>query len=166
MKLTSEHLKSLHELYLVELKKALDMERSITKALPEMAEKANEPELSAAFRQHLAETETHVRRLETILEGHTGSAETKTCKVISSLITEAKDSIKDADAPGILDVTLIASAQQVEHHEMAVYGTLREWAQMMGHTRDVPLLNTTLNEEKAADEKLTNIAHAANAMAA
>lgn len=166
MKLTSEHLKSLHELYLVELKKALDMERSITKALPEMADKANAPELSTAFRQHLAETETQVRRLETILEAHTGSAETKTSKVISGLITEAKDSMKDADDPAIMDVILIAAAQQVEHHEMAVYGTLREWAKMMGHTRDVTLLNSTLNEEKAADEKLTNIAHSANAMAA
>ena len=126
MKLTSEHLKSLHELYLAQLKKTLDMEREITKALPTMAEKATTPELANAFRTHLRETEGHVSRIEQILTRHTGKTDSQACKVIGALVTEAKDGIKDAqDDATVLDATLIAAAQQVEHHEMAVYGTLR-----------------------------------------
>jgi ferritin-like metal-binding protein YciE len=167
MKLTSEHLKSLHELYIAHLKKALDMEREITKALPTMAEKSSTPELANAFRTHLRETEGHVSRIEQILNRQTGSASSETCKAIGALITEAKDGIKDAkDDATVLDATLIASAQQVEHHEMAVYGTLRSWAQLMGHNEDVGLLESTLKEEKAADEKLTRISSEANARAA
>jgi ferritin-like metal-binding protein YciE len=167
MKLTSEHLKSLHELYIAHLKKALDMEREITKALPTMAEKSSTPELANAFRTHLRETEGHVSRLEQILSRQTGSADSETCKVIGTLVTEAKDGIKDAkDDATVLDATLIASAQQVEHHEIAVYGTLRSWAQLMGHNEDVSLLESTLKEEKAADEKLTRISTEANARAA
>jgi ferritin-like metal-binding protein YciE len=167
MKLTSEHLRSLHELYIAQLKKTLDMEREITKALPTMVEKASTPDLANAFRSHLKETEGHVSRLEQILQRHTGKADSQTSKVIGSLITEAKDGIKDAkDDATVLDVTLIAAAQEVEHHEMAVYGTLRSWAQLMGHNEDVALLESTLKEEKAADEKLTRISTQANARAA
>jgi ferritin-like metal-binding protein YciE len=167
MKLTSEHLKSLHELYIAKLKKTLDMEREITKALPTMIDKSSTPELANAFRSHLQETEGHVTRIEQILQRHTGSASTETCKVIAALVTEAKDGIKDAkDDATVLDATLIAAGQQVEHHEIAVYGTLRSWAQLMGHNEDVALLESTLKEEKAADEKLTRISTQVNAMAA
>ena len=167
MKLTSEHLKSLHELYIAHLKKALDMEREITKALPTMIEKSSTPELANAFRSHLKETEGHVSRIEQILRRQTGSTTPETCKVIAALVTEAKDGIKDAkDDATVLDATLIAAAQQVEHHEIAVYGTLRSWAQLMGHNEDVALLESTLKEEKAADEKLTRISTQANARAA
>ena len=167
MKLTPEHLKSLHELYIAHLKKALDMEREITKALPTMVEKSTTPDLANAFRSHLKETEGHVSRLEQILQRQTGKTDSQTCIVIGSLITEAKDGIKDAkDDTTVLDATLIAAAQQVEHHEMAVYGTLRSWAQLMGHNEDAALLESTLREEKAADEKLTRISAQANARAA
>ena len=167
MKLTSEHLKTLHGLYIVHLKKALDMEREITEALPKMIDKATTPQLATAFRNHLNETEGHVSRLEQILERHTGSAKTETCKTIGALITEAENGIKDAkDDAAILDVTLIAAGQEVEHHEIAVYGTLRSWAQLMGHSEDVSLLESTLKEERAADEKLTRISVEANARAA
>jgi ferritin-like metal-binding protein YciE len=167
VKLTSEHLKTLHALYLDHLKKALDMEKEITKALPKMVEKSTAPELANAFRSHLKETEGHVSRLEQILEQHTGSAKTETCKTIGALITEAENGIKDAkDDSAILDVTLIAAGQEVEHHEIAVYGTLRTWARLMGHTQDVSLLEASLKEEKAADEKLTGISVEANARAA
>jgi ferritin-like metal-binding protein YciE len=166
MKLTSENLKTLHGLYITHLKKALEMEQKITKALPTMAEKSTTPELANAFRTHLKETEGHVSKVEQILQRHTGSAKTETCKAISALITEAEDGIKDAKDPMVLDVTLIASAQEVEHHEMAVYGTLRTWAETMGHSGDVPILESILKEEKAADEKLTRIAMDANARAA
>jgi ferritin-like metal-binding protein YciE len=166
MKLTSEHLKTLHGLYIAQLKKTLDMEREITKALPKMVEKSTTPELANAFRTHLKETEGHVTRIEQILQRHTGSAKPETCKVISALVTEAEDGIKDAKDPMVLDATLIAAAQQVEHHEIASYGTLRSWAQLMGHNQDVALLESTLKEEKAADEKLTKISVEANARAA
>jgi ferritin-like metal-binding protein YciE len=166
MKLTSEHLKTLNALYVVHLKKALDMEREITKALPKMIDKSTTPELSNAFRSHLQETEGHVQRIEQILERHTGSAKPETCKTIGALITEAENGIKDARDPMVLDVTLIAAGQEVEHHEIAVYGTLRSWAQLMGHNEDVSLLESTLKEEKAADEKLTRISVEANARAA
>jgi ferritin-like metal-binding protein YciE len=132
-----------------------------------MAEKASTPDLANAFRTHLRETEGHVSRIEQILKRQTGKADSETCKVIGSLVTEAKDGIKDAkDDATVLDATLIAAAQQVEHHEMAVYGTLRSWAQLMGHNEDVGLLESTLKEEKAADEKLTRISTEANARAA
>jgi ferritin-like metal-binding protein YciE len=166
MKLTSENLKTLHSLYIAHLKKALDMEQEITKALPTMVEKSTTPELANAFRSHLKETEGHVSRIQQILERHTGSAKSETCKVINALVTEAKDGIKDAKDPMVLDVTLIAAGQEVEHHEIAVYGTLRSWAQLMGHNEDVTLLESTLKEEKAADEKLTGISVEANARAA
>jgi ferritin-like metal-binding protein YciE len=167
MKLTSEHLKTLHALYIAHLKKALDMEREITKALPKMVDKSTTPELANAFRSHLKETEGHVSRIEQILQRQTGSAKSETCKAIGALITEAEDGIKDAkDDPMVLDVTLIAAGQEVEHHEIAVYGTLRSWAQLMGHNEDVSLLEASLKEEKAADEKLTRISVDANARAA
>jgi ferritin-like metal-binding protein YciE len=167
MKLTSEHLKTLHSLYIVHLKKALDMERETTKALPKMVDKSTTPELANAFRSHLKETEGHVSRIEQILQRQTGSAKSETCKAIGALITEAEDGIKDAkDDPMVLDVTLIAAGQEVEHHEIAVYGTLRSWAQLMGHNEDVSLLEASLKEEKAADEKLTRISVDANARAA
>src|SRR5579875_3565386 len=108
MKLTFEHLKTLHGLYIVHLKKALDMEQEITKALPKMIDKSTTPGLADAFRGHLRETEGHVSRLEQILERRTGSAKAETCKVIKALVTEAEDGIKDAKDPMVLDVTLIA----------------------------------------------------------
>jgi ferritin-like metal-binding protein YciE len=167
LKLTSDHFKSLHELYIGHLKKALDMEREITKALPTMIDKSSTPDLANTFRSHLKETEGHVSRIEQILRRQTGSTTPETCKVIAALITEAKDGVKDAkDDAAVLDATLIAAAQQVEHHEIAVYGTLRSWAQLMGHKEDVALLESTLKEEKAADEKLTRISAEANALAA
>src|SRR6195952_572513 len=116
MKLTSEHLKSLHALYIAHLKKSLDMEPEITKALPTMVEKSSTPELANAFRTHLRETESHVSRIEQILTRQTGAASSETCKVIGALVTEAKDGIKDAeDDATVLDATLIAAGQQVEH---------------------------------------------------
>jgi len=166
MKLTSENLKTLHALYIVRLKKALDMEREITKALPKMIDKSTTPELANAFRSHLRETEGQAQRIEQILQRHTGSVKTETSKTIGALVTEAENGIKDAKDPMVLDATLIAAGQEVEHHEIAVYGTLRSWAQLMGHNEDVSLLDSTLKEEKAADEKLTRISVDANARAA
>ncbi len=110
------------------------MERKITKALPTMIEKSTDQQLAHAFSNHLEETRGHVAKVESLLRDATGEADTATCKAIGSLITEAEDNIKDAGDESIRDITLIASAQQVEHHEMAVYGTLRNWAELLGQT--------------------------------
>src|ERR1700733_5077867 len=117
MKLFSENIEDLRTLYVANLKKALDMEGKITKALPKMIEKSTDPELATAFRNHLEETMGHVSKVEALLQDAAGESDTKTCKAISALITEAEDSIKDAGDESIRDITLIAAAQQVEHYE-------------------------------------------------
>ena len=132
MKLFSENIEDLRTLYVTGLKKALDMEQKITKALPTMIEKSTDTQLASAFRNHLTQTEGHVAKVQNLLRNATGDDSTSTCKAISALITEAEDNIKDAAEPSIRDITLIASAQQVEHHEIAVYGTLRSWAELLG----------------------------------
>lgn len=162
MKLFSENIEDLRSLYIADLKKALDMEQKITKALPTMIEKSTDPQLATAFRTHLTETQGHVANIERILRAATGNADTSTCKAISALITEAEDNIKDAGDNSIRDITLIASAQQVEHHEIAVYGTLRTWAELLGEDEAAEILESILNEEKNADEILSTISDSVN----
>jgi ferritin-like metal-binding protein YciE len=165
MKLFSENIEDLRTLYIANLKKALDMEQKITKALPTMIEKSTDPQLATAFRTHLTETQGHVAKVESILRAATGNADTSTCKAISALVTEAEDNIKDATDLSIRDITLIASAQQVEHHEMAVYGTLRSWAELLGDDEAADILEGILDEEKNADEILSNISDSVNTTA-
>jgi ferritin-like metal-binding protein YciE len=165
MKLFSENIEDLRTLYVTSLKKALDMEQKITKALPTMIEKSTDPQLATAFRNHLTETQGHVAKVQTLLREATGDDSTGTCKAISALITEAEDNIKDAAEPSIRDITLIASAQQVEHHEIAVYGTLRSWAELLGQDGAANTLESILEEEKNADELLTTISDSVNTTA-
>lgn len=162
MKLFSANIEDLRSLYIDNLQKALDMEQKITKALPTMIEKSTDSELASAFSSHLEETQGHVSKVEALLRNATGDASTTTCKVIGSLTTEAEDNIKDAADSGIRDISLIASAQQVEHHEIAVYGTLRTWAEILGLGDDATVLESILKEEEAADKKLTQIAEHVN----
>ena len=165
MKLFSENIEDLRTLYVTGLKKALDMEQKITKALPTMIEKSTDPQLATAFRNHLTETQQHVAKVTTLLREATGDNSTSTCKAISALITEAEDSIKDAAEPSIRDITLIASAQQVEHHEIAVYGTLRTWAELLGQDGAADTLESILEEEKNANELLSTISDSVNTTA-
>jgi ferritin-like metal-binding protein YciE len=165
MKLFSENIEDLRTLYIANLKKALDMEQKITKALPTMIEKSTDPQLATAFRTHLTETQGHVAKVESILRAAIGNADTATCKAISALVTEAEDNIKDATDLSVRDITLIASAQQVEHHEMAVYGTLRSWAELLGDDEAADILEGILDEEKNADEILSNISDSVNTTA-
>jgi ferritin-like metal-binding protein YciE len=165
MKLFSENIEDLRTLYVTGLKKALDMEQKITKALPTMIEKSTDPQLVTAFRNHLTETQGHVAKVRTLLREATGDDSTGTCKAISALITEAEDNIKDAGDTSIRDITLIASAQQVEHHEIAVYGTLRTWAELLGQDGAANTLESILEEEKKADELLTTISDSVNTTA-
>jgi ferritin-like metal-binding protein YciE len=165
MKLFSENIEDLRTLYVTSLKKALDMEQKIAKALPTMIEKSTDPQLATAFSNHLTETQGHVAKVQTLLREATGDDSTSTCKAISALITEAEDNIKDAAEPSIRDITLIASAQQVEHHEIAVYGTLRTWAELLGQDGAANTLESILEEEKNADELLTTISDSVNTTA-
>ncbi len=165
MKFFSANLKDLRELYIVHLQKALDLEQSITEALPTMIEKANDMQLKQAFSNHLEETRGHVTKVQSILQQAAGDDSTQTCKVIKALVAEAQDGMKDAGDPSVMDVTLIAAGQQVEHHEMAVYGTLRSWAEILGETSQANILEQILDEEKNADALLTNIADSVNTTA-
>jgi ferritin-like metal-binding protein YciE len=165
MKLFSANIEDLRTLYLDSLQKALDMEQKITKALPTMVEKSTDPALSKAFRDHLQQTEGHAMKVESLLRNATGEASTTTCKVISGLITEAEDMIKDAVNPSVRDVALIAAGQQVEHHEIAVYGTLRSWAELLGLDTDADVLESILIEEKNADELLSDLSDSINTTA-
>ena len=166
MKLFSANIEDLRTLYIDSLKKALDMEQKITKALPTMIEKSSDPELSSAFRTHLEQTKGHVAKVENLLRKNIGDSGTMACKAIGGLVTEAEDMIKDASDTGIRDISLIAAGQQVEHHEMAVYGTLRTWAQILGAREDATVLQSILQEEKHADELLSQISEHVNFEAA
>lgn len=162
MKFFSANLQDLRELYINNLQKALDMEQEITKALPTMIEKSTDSQLKQAFQKHLNETEGHVSTVKKILSQASGNASSVTCKVIAALVTEAQDSIKDAGDESVRDVTLIAAGQQVEHHEMAVYGTLRTWANLLGEKNQASLLEEILQEEKEADKTLSEVASRVN----
>jgi ferritin-like metal-binding protein YciE len=166
MKIFSANIEDLRTLYVTNLKKALDMEQKITDALPKMIDKSTDPQLAQAFRDHLRQTEGHVANVEALIRAATGDSETETCKAISGLVTEAEDGAKDASDMSIRDITLIAAGQQVEHHEIAVYGTLRTWAGILGLTEDVRILESILNEEKAADKLLSTISDGVNLQAA
>jgi ferritin-like metal-binding protein YciE len=162
MKLFSAHIDDLRTLYVSNLKKALDMEQKITKALPDLIQNSSDPQLAEAFRVHLDETQGHVSTVESLLRTHIGEAATETCKVINGLTTEASDIMKDASDPAVRDIAMIGAAQQVEHHEIAVYGTLRRWAEILGLDQDAALLESIEAEEENADAVLSEIADRVN----
>jgi ferritin-like metal-binding protein YciE len=166
MKVFSANIQDLRSLYINNLKKALDMEQKITKALPDMIEKSSDPELTKAFQTHLEQTDGHVTKVENLLQRNIGEAKTETCKVINGLTTEASDTIKDVTDPSIRDIALIGAGQQVEHHEIAVYGTLRRWAEILGLTEDATVIKSIEADEVHADELLTQIAQRVNYQAA
>lgn len=148
-------LESLDSLFLDELKDVYNAEKQILKALPRMAKAANADELREAFTHHLHETEGQVRRLEKIFKSLGQTARGKKCKGMEGLLEEGKDLMEEEGAPEVIDAALIAAAQRVEHYEMAAYGCLRTYAQLLGYEQAVSLLQETLAEEEAADEKLT-----------
>lgn len=166
MKLMSANIEDLRSLYINNLKKALDMEQKITKALPNLIEKSTDSELTSAFRTHLEETKGHVSKVEQLLRKNADETDTETCKVIDGLTTEASDTIKDVTDPSIRNIALIGAAQQVEHHEIAVYGTLRRWADLLGLTDDARVLLSIEKEEANADKILTQISERVNVQAA
>lgn len=151
-------LESLHDLYIFELQDLYGAEEQILKALPKVIEKTTAPELRQALSNHLEQTRGHVSRLEQIFDMHGEEAKKQKCKGMQGVLSEGDDLIGYDAKPEVRDAAIISACQRVEHYEMAVYGTVRTYAEQMGHQRAAALLQQTLDEEAAADQKLTDIA--------
>ena len=149
---------NLNDAFMDELQDAYDAEKQLTKALPKMAKAATSPELRSAFESHLKETKGQIDRLERVFESLNEKAKGKHCDGIAGIIEEGKSIMEEEFDDSAMDACLIAAGQRAEHYEMAAYGTLVAWAQAMGHTEAAKLLQQTLNEEKAADKKLSDLA--------
>ncbi len=149
---------TLHDLYVEELKDLYSAEHQILKALPKMAKAASHEELAQAFKDHLAETKTQVERLEKIFKKLGVSPKGKTCKAMEGLLEEGQDVMAEDAEPAVLDAALIASAQRVEHYEMAGYGCVRTFARLLGYDEAADLLQETLDEEGSTDKHLTDLA--------
>jgi ferritin-like metal-binding protein YciE len=152
------NLESLEELLQDELKDIYDAEKQLTKALPKLAKKASSPELKDALEEHLRQTEQHIERLDQVFGMLGLPAKGKKCEGMKGLLDEGNDMIGEAEDDATRDAVMIASAQKVEHYEMASYGTVRTWANLLGKGDAAALLEETLEEEKEADRKLTEIA--------
>jgi ferritin-like metal-binding protein YciE len=149
---------NLQELFVDELKDIYDAEKQLTKALPKMVKAAENPELRAAFEEHLEITRMHVERAEEVFKLLSTPARGKPCAGMKGLIEEGAKKIEELEKGSTLDAALIASAQKVEHYEIASYGTLATFAEVLNMQEAKDLLGQTLEEEKEADEKLTGIA--------
>jgi len=158
MGLFSKDIKTMDDLFLHVLQDVYYAEQQILKALPDMIEKASNRELTTAFKNHLGETEKQVSRLEQAFELIGQSPKGTSCPAIDGIIEEANEIAGEVDDKAVLDAALLSAAQAVEHYEITRYGTLIAWAQELGKEAVGRLLTTTLNEEKAADKKLTSIA--------
>jgi ferritin-like metal-binding protein YciE len=150
--------KSVKDLLIDELKDIYDAEHRLTKALPKMARAATSEELVEAIEDHLKETEDQVARLEQVFKALGETPRRKTCKAMVGLLEEGKEIMEGDALDSIKDLGLIAAAQKVEHYEMATYGCLRTWAEMLDEKKVASLLHETLEEEAAADIRLTQIA--------
>ena len=149
---------TLHDAFVDELRDTYDAEKQLIKALPKLAKAATSDELRSAFETHLEETRGHVERLEQVFESLEEKVRGKHCEGIAGIIEEGKSVMEEDFDEAAMDACLIAAGQRAEHYEMAAYGTLVAWARAMGHTEAAGLLQETLDEEKAADEKLTTLA--------
>jgi ferritin-like metal-binding protein YciE len=159
--------KALKELYVDELRDIYNAENQLVKALPKMAKAATSRDLRAGFENHLEQTRGHVQRLERIFESLEEKPAGKKCKGMEGLIEEGAEMIDDNELQGeVLDAGLISAAQRVEHYEIAEYGSVRTYANILGEDEAVTLLEETLNEEKETDQKLTELAEGINVDAA
>ena len=155
-------MESLRELYIEELKDLYSAENQIIKALPKMVKAATSSELKKGFEQHLAQTRGQVERLEKIFKELDESPKGKKCKGMEGLLEEGKEWMEEDAEPEVMDAGLIAAAQRVEHYEIAGYGCVRTYAELLGFTNAAKLLQQTLDEEKQTDEKLTGLAQTIN----
>jgi len=165
--LTPNDIKNFKTLYALQLRYLLSAENQILKGLDSMIEKAHDQQLSQAFQSHRQETEVHVTRLEEMIaEVNKGDTDDKKDAIATALIGSAENIVSESEEGPVRDAGLLATAQKVEHYEIASYGSARDWAKLLGLGRHVELLQKTLDEEKHADELLSTISERANSSAA
>ena len=159
-------LQTLKDLYLHELKDLFSAEQQLVKALPKMAKAASNKELAAGFQEHLEQTRGHAQRLEQILSSHKATTRGPKCKGMEGIVAEGAEMIEEEADDEVKDAGLISAAQRVEHYEMAGYGTARAYAELLGDQEGAGLLQTTLEEERQTDQKLSKLAKSAINVAA
>ncbi len=158
MGLFTTPIKTLDDLFVHTMQDMYYAENQIVKNLPEMIDKASNPELKSAFQHHLTETEGHVRRLEQVFQMHGQPVKGTDCPAMDGILSEAREVISDCGNADVCDAAMLSAAQAVEHYEMTRYGTLIAFAKQLGRNDCASVLQQTLEEEKAADKKLTTIA--------
>ena len=163
--ITPNDFPNLQELYYAQLRYLLSAENQIVKGLPKMIEHADEPQLKQAFQAHLQETQVHVTRLERLLADFTNDVDDKKDPILAAIVGSGENITKESDSGAVRDAGLIATAQKVEHYEIASYGSARDWAEQLGLPEHAAILQQTLQEEKHADKLLTEISHTANQVA-
>lgn len=154
----SKDIKSLDDLFVHTLRDIYYAEKQIRDSLPDMVEKATNPMLKQGFQKHLEETKGHIARVEEVFRMHGVEAKEVNCPAIDGILEEANEVAGEVDDRQVLDAALIAAAQAVEHYEMTRYGTLVEWAKQLGRADCAAVLKQNLDEEKATDKKLTELA--------
>ena len=164
--ITPDDFPNLRQLYTAQLRYLLSTEEQIVDGLPKMIEYAADPQLKQAFESHLQETEVHVTRLEQLIESINGVVDIKKDSILSEIVDSGRDIIKESDPGSVRDAGLIATAQKIEHYEIASYGTARNWARQLGLAEHANVLQKTLDEEKHADHLLSEISNRMNPAAA
>jgi ferritin-like metal-binding protein YciE len=163
--ITPNDFPNLRELYTAQLRYLLSTENQIVKGLPAMIEHADDTQLKQAFQSHLQETREHVTRIEALLSELKGSADDKKDPILTAIVGSGENITKETETGPVRDAGLIATAQKVEHYEIASYGSARDWARQLGLTNHASVLQKTLDEEKHADALLTEIAQRTNSSA-
>ncbi|MBY0382382.1 MAG: ferritin-like domain-containing protein [Xanthobacteraceae bacterium] len=158
MGLFSKDIKTLDDLFVHQLQDIYYAEQQLVKAIPKMASKATNPQLKQGFQKHLEETKGHVKRLEQVFKMHGAQVKAINCPAIDGIIKEADEISSEVADKDVLDAALIGAAQAAEHYEMTRYGTLVAWAKQLGRNDCASVLQKTLEEERATDKKLTEIA--------
>ena len=161
MGLFSRDIKTLDDLFVHTLRDIYYAEKQIVKSLPDMIDKASDPQLKRGFKTHLGETENHVARLEEVFRMHGVEIRGVDCPAIDGILEEAEEIAGEVDEKRLMDAALIAAAQAVEHYEITRYGSLIAWAKQLGRADCAGVLQRTLDEEKATDRKLTDMAESA-----
>lgn len=151
-------LNTLEKLYIEELRDLYNAENQLLKALPKMAKGASSPELKDAFEKHLEQTKGHVQRLEELFEQRDESPKGKTCKAMKGLVEEGSEILKEEGEDSVLDAGMIVAAQKVEHYEIASYGSVRTFANLLGKDEEAKVLQSTLDEEAETNEILNQLA--------
>ena len=162
MALFSMSVDNLHKLFVEQLRDLYDGEQQITEALPKLIEKANDQKLKSALQEHLQVTRNQIQRLDRIFKELGEKPSGETCKGMKGVIAEGDSLVGKGSDPAVIDASIITSAQRVEHYEMAGYGTVRTFARLLGKQEWARLLEETLDEEKEADQMLTQIADSVN----